>query len=80
MEQRLREILRGLGYTDDEVHLQSSRGGRVTGYRLGGVSGREPDQPPEPALGRARASPELSPEELSQVSAILTMTPAEAAS
>jgi hypothetical protein len=32
MEERLMEVLRGLGYTDDEIHLEPSGGGKVGGY------------------------------------------------
>ena len=79
MEQRLREVLRGLGYTDDEVHLQSSRGGKVTGYIISEAFRGESQINRQNQLW-AELERALSPEELAQVSAILTMTPAEAAS
>lgn len=79
MEQRLREVLKQLGYTDDEIFLEVAGGGKVAGYIISEAFRGESQINRQDQLW-AKLRQHLRPEELIQIVAVLTMTPTEAAS
>jgi acid stress-induced BolA-like protein IbaG/YrbA len=78
MEERLREVLRALGFADAEVQLEQTVSGKVGGVlvstRFAGHSQEERQNELWHAL-RAQ----MQPDELVQIVAIMTMTPEEIA-
>jgi acid stress-induced BolA-like protein IbaG/YrbA len=79
MEQRLREVLRELGYTDDEIFLEAAGGGKVAGYIISEAFRGESQINRQDQLW-AKLRQHLGPDELIKIVAVLTMTPTEAAS
>lgn len=79
MEERLKQVLRELGYTDDEIHLETSRGGKLTGYIVSEAFRGESQIHRQNQLW-AELQRLMRPDELRCIAAILTMTPAEVAS
>ena len=78
MEQRLREVLGALGYTDAEVQLEQARGGKVGGVLVSERFVGHSQEDRQAELWRnLRAN--MRPEELVQIVAIMTMTPQEIA-
>ena len=79
MEHRLREVLRELGYTDDEIFLEITGAGKVAGHIISEAF-RGESQLNRQDLLWAQLQQRLRPDELQNIVAILTMTPTEAAS
>ncbi len=79
MEERLRAVLRDFGHTDDEIHLERAGAGYIGGYIIS-VAFRGESQMNRQDQLWARLRQRMEPHELEQITAILTMTPAEAAS
>lgn len=79
MEERLKQVLRDLGYTDDEIYLQPSGAGKVAGYIISEAFRGESQINRQNKLW-TQIEAKLTPDELQHITAILTMTPAEAAS
>jgi acid stress-induced BolA-like protein IbaG/YrbA len=78
MEEHLKEVLRALGFEDDEVQLEHAGGGRMGGVL---VSPRFAGKSQEERQGELWAGlrAKLPEEELVQIVAIMTMTPEEIA-
>ena len=78
MEEHLKEVLRALGFQEEEVQLEHAGGGRVGGVlvstRFAGQSQEERQSQLWDELRR-----NMRPEELVQIVAIMTMTPEEIA-
>ena len=78
MEEHLKHVLRALGFEDAEMRLDQSESGRVGGVlvskRFAGKSQEERQNELWSGLNA-----KLRPEELTQIVAILTMTPEEIA-
>ena len=79
MEERLKQVLRELGYTDDEIFLEPAGGGKVAGYILSEAFRGESQINRQDQLW-AKLRERMQPDELVKIVAILTMTPTEAAS
>ncbi len=79
MEERLRAVLRDFGCTDDEIHLERAGAGNIGGYIISEAFRGESQMNRQDQLW-ARLRQRMEPHELVQITAILTMTPAEAAS
>jgi acid stress-induced BolA-like protein IbaG/YrbA len=78
MEERLKQVLRELGHTDEEIFLETNASGAVGGYIVSDAF-RGESQISRQAQLWARLRQTLSPEDIVGVVAILTMTPAEVA-
>ncbi len=76
MEERLRAVLRDLGYTDDEIHLELAGTEQVSGYIVSDAFRGESQMGRQDQLWD-RLRERLEPHELGRIVAILTMTPAE---
>lgn len=78
MEERLREVLRRLGYENSEIQLEQAGGGKVGGVlvssRFAGSSQEERQNDLWHGLRK-----EMRPDELIRIVAIMTMTPEEIA-
>jgi len=78
MEEHLKEVLRALGFSDAEVQLENTGGGKVGGVliskRFAGHSQEDRQQVLWDELRK-----QMRPEELVQIVAIMTMTPEEIA-
>jgi acid stress-induced BolA-like protein IbaG/YrbA len=79
MERRLRQVLRDLGYTDDEIFLEAAGRGRVAGYIISEAFRGESQINRQDQLW-AKLREQLRPDELTSIVAVLTMTPTEVAS
>lgn len=76
MEERLREVLRGLGYSDNEIHLESAGSGKIVGHIVSDAFQGESQINRQNQL-QAKLQGVMKPEELERVAVILTMTPLE---
>ncbi|MGO9833231.1 MAG: hypothetical protein ACLP1X_03360 [Polyangiaceae bacterium] len=78
MEERLREVLRALGFVDAEVQLEQTGSGKVGGVLVSTrFAGRSQEERQNELWQDLRA--QMQPDELVQIVAIMTMTPEEIA-
>lgn len=78
MEEQLKEVLRALGFEEAEVQLERAGGGKVGGVLVSRkFAGKSQEERQNELWAGLRAK--LSPDELVQIVAIMTMTPEEIA-
>jgi acid stress-induced BolA-like protein IbaG/YrbA len=78
MEEHLKEVLRALGFEEAEVQLEHAGGGRLGGVLVSRrFAGKSQEERQSELWTGLRAK--MSPEELVQIVAIMTMTPEEIA-
>jgi acid stress-induced BolA-like protein IbaG/YrbA len=78
MEEHLKEVLRTLGFSDAEVQLENTSGGKVGGVLISErFAGRSQEDRQQVLWDELRKR--MQPEELVQIVAIMTMTPEEIA-
>lgn len=78
MEEHLREVLRELGFTPEEVQLEQTDDGQVGGVLVSAkFDGQSQEQRQNELWKRLRAK--MQPDELVHIIAIMTMTPEEIA-
>ena len=78
MADRVKQVLKDIGYTDDEIFLEAI-GGKVAGHIISEAFRGESQIDRQNHLWAALEA-RLGPEELRSIAAILTMTPTEVAS
>jgi acid stress-induced BolA-like protein IbaG/YrbA len=77
-QQRLKNVLVQLGYTDDEVRLEEAGGGKVGGVLVSGrFAGRSQEERQQELWAALRKN--MKPEDLLDIVALMTMTPEEIA-
>jgi acid stress-induced BolA-like protein IbaG/YrbA len=74
--ERLKATLREIGYTDDELHLELTQSGKVGGHILSDAFRGESQMNRQNQLW-AELRQRLTPAELINIVALLTVTPAE---
>jgi acid stress-induced BolA-like protein IbaG/YrbA len=78
MEERMKEVLHDLGFTDDEIFLETTADGHVGGYIVSeAFRGESQINRQEQLWAKLRAR--MNDVELTHVTAILTLTPREVA-
>ncbi len=73
---RMKEVLRDIGYTDDEFHLELTTSGRIGGHIVSEAFLGESQTNRQAKLWH-ELEQRLTREELTRIVALLTVTPAE---